>query len=107
MPPTKQEIQTLARELSKRLSDEGRLIEAGWIALRAILPPGAPDVQVNEMRFAYMAGAQHLFSSIMGVLDPGAEPTAADLRRLELINRELEAFYEEMQLRFDPAKGKA
>jgi hypothetical protein len=106
--PTKEEIQTLAHKLSKRLSDQGRLIEAGWILLRAMaVPPDAPEVQVNEMRYAFMAGAQHLFGSIMSTLDPGEEPTNADLRRLDLIHNELEAFRKEMELRHGRAHGSA
>lgn len=106
--PTKEEIQTLAHELAKRLSDQGRLIEAGWIILRAMaVPPDAPEMQVNEMRYAFMAGAQHLFSSIMGTLDPDEEPTDADLRRLDLIHNELEAFRKEMELRHGGARGSA
>jgi hypothetical protein len=106
--PTKVEIETLARELSKRLSDQGRLIEAGWIMLRAMaVPPNAPEVQINEMRYAFMAGAQHLFASIMDVLDPGEEPTNTDLRRLELIHNELDAFVKEMELRHGRPEGSA
>ncbi len=49
---------------------------------------------MSECRLAYFFGAQHLFSSIMGVLDEGTEPTEDDLRRLDLINTELAAFVE-------------
>ena len=62
--------------LSKQLADEGKLIEVGWIALRlSVIPLDASAVQLSEMRMAYMAGAQHLFSSIMHALDPDTEPT--------------------------------
>jgi len=44
-----------------------------------------------------MAGAQHLFSSIMTILDPGDEPTEADMKRMELIAKEMAAFYEELK----------
>jgi hypothetical protein len=50
------------------------------------------------MRGAFFAGAQHLFASIMVIMDPGAEPTAADLARMSQIHEELERFvrdYEE------------
>src|SRR4051794_31213244 len=84
--------------LTKALADQGKLIEAGFIGLRlAAIPPDAPEVQVREMRKAYMAGAQHLFSSIMGILDPGEEPTDADMARLDLIHGELEAFRHELE----------
>jgi hypothetical protein len=83
----------LLGELSKRLTDQGKLIEAGWVGCRiAWVPKDAPEVQIVEMRRAYMAGAQHLFASIMGILDPGAEPTEKDLQRMQLIHEELEAF---------------
>jgi hypothetical protein len=84
--------------LAKALADDGKLIEAGWIALRvAAIPTDAPDVQIKEMRLAFMAGAQHLFTSIINTLDPEEEPTEADMRRMELINRELAAFADELK----------
>ena len=80
--------------LMKRLADDGKIIEAGWISLRlyGIPPPGAPDIQVEEMRRAFFAGAHHLFASIMTVLEPGTEPTANDLERMDKIHRELDAY---------------
>ena len=85
-------------QLSRRLADEGKLIEAGWISLRLYaMSPDAPPVQLREMRMAYMAGAQHLFASIMGILDPGVQETPGDMRRLDLIQRELLAFGDELK----------
>jgi hypothetical protein len=104
----KPEIAELANKLSKELSDRGKLIEAGWASLRVMsLPPDAPEVQIREMRYAFMAGAQHLFASIMVILDPGEEPTDADMRRMDLIQRELDAFRKELELRYEPARGRA
>jgi hypothetical protein len=92
--------------LSKRFADEGKLIEAGWIGLQlAAVPPDAPQLQINEMRMAFMAGAQHLFASILTILDPGAEPSDADMRRMDLISKELEAFRNELELRVSRAQG--
>lgn len=89
----RQRLNAELTRLMRRATDDGRLIEAGWLALRlAAVPPDAPQLQVDEMRNAFFAGAQHLFASIMGVLDEGSEPTAADLRRMDLISSELEAF---------------
>ena len=99
--------QRIADAAAKEFVDRGQLIEAGWAALRATwLSPNAPPNQVKAMRYAYMAGAQHLFASIMGVLDAGEEPTAGDLHRMELISRELTAFYDEVQ-RDMPVRGQA
>jgi hypothetical protein len=92
--------------LSKRLADEGKLIEAGWVGLQlAAVPADAPQVQVDEMRMAFMAGAQHLFASILTILDPGEEPSDADMRRMDLINKELAAFRDELELRVTRAQG--
>ena len=94
--------------LSCKLADEGRLLEAGWVSLRmAVIPPNAPAIQIDEMRMAYMAGAQHLFASIMTILDPGEEPSEADLRKMDLIGAELDAFAEEMELRIRAPQGSA
>jgi hypothetical protein len=56
---------------------------------------------------AFMAGAQPLFASIMNVLDPGEQETGADLRKMDLIDKELRAFAREMQLKVTKAKGSA
>ena len=85
-------------DLSKRLADEGKLIEAGWISYRAVvLHPQAPAVQIEECRIAFFAGAQHLFGSIMTTLEPGSEPTENDLKRMDLINAELDRFIAEFK----------
>jgi hypothetical protein len=103
---SQKEIQEAARILANQMASKGRLIEAGWVSLRhLVIPKDAPDIQVNEMRIAYMAGAQHLFSSIMQVLSPDELPTDEDLRRMELIHKELEAFRKELELRFGPTVG--
>jgi hypothetical protein len=74
-------------------ADKGKIIEGGWMAYVATSGlETAPEVQRVEMRKAYMLGAQHLFASIMGILDPGSEPTEKDLKRMDLIHNELEAF---------------
>jgi len=94
MPAPRPDLESLTRELM----NQGRIIEAGWVALRiAAVPPDAPQVQIQEMRKAFMAGAQHLFSSIMTCLDEDSEPTSGDLRRMDLIARELEIFGRELE----------
>ena len=84
------------RALEKRLVDEGKLIEAGWIGMRiAAVAPDAPQIQLDEMRMAFFGGAQHLFSSIISILDPGDDETPADLDRMDKIAGELQEFIEE------------
>lgn len=80
----------LIKELTIKFTKDGKLIEAGWVALRLLTTmENTPEQQLNEMRRCYFAGAQHLFSSIMMMLDPGTESTNADLKRLDMINSEL------------------
>jgi hypothetical protein len=96
------------RKLERQLADDGKLIEAGWVGLQiAAIPPGAPQIQLDEMRMSFFAGAQHLFSSIMSILDPGEEETEDDLRRMDLISDELEAFITEFAAKHGlPPMGK-
>lgn len=83
-------------EIIRAITDQGRLIEAGWLAYRLkVVPASAGQVQVEETRRAFYAGAQQLFASIMVMLDPGAEPTDADDRRMEAIDNELREFGEQ------------
>jgi hypothetical protein len=100
-------LERIAAEASKKLAEEGKLIEAGWVGFRlAVMPPDTPQIQIDECRLAFMAGSQHLFSSIMVILDPGdEEPTEADLRKIDLIDKELRAFGREMQLKITRPKG--
>ncbi|GAA3849457.1 hypothetical protein GCM10022626_19710 [[Pseudomonas] carboxydohydrogena] len=85
-----------------------RLIEAGWIGLRiAAIPLDAPAVQLDEMRNAFFAGAQHLFYSIMTILEEGSDATDNDLKRMDLIDRELRAFINEYTVRNVPPEGNA
>lgn len=94
--------------LSRELADQGKLIEAGWVGLRVACDlHDAPKDQLQEMRNAFFAGAQHLFSSIMTILEPDAEPTDKDLERMDLIDKELRAFINDFMVRNLPAKGRA
>lgn len=96
----------LEREM-RRLTDEGKLIEAGWFGLRiAAISPNAPALQLEEMRSAFFAGAAHLFHSLMIVMEPGAVETPNDLRRMELIHEEMERFLKDFEFRhFVQTKG--
>lgn len=92
------EKRDLLTKLSRKLSDDGKLIEAGWIGLRlAAMPLTASAEQIEEMRNAFFAGAHYLFGSIMTVLDPQAEVTDADLDRMDKINLELQTFITEFK----------
>lgn len=88
----------LVEELTKSLVDKGLLIESGWVGLSMLtIPPNAPPEQLEMMRGAFYAGAQHLWGTINSVLDEGTEPTPADLRRMEQIDLELRVFLEQFK----------
>lgn len=84
-------------EFAKKLTDEGRLIEAGWQIMRTmVLPVDVPTVQSAEMRKVFFMGAQHLYASLMGIMEADREPTEKDMERMNLIHNELEAFRKEV-----------
>jgi hypothetical protein len=93
---------------ARRLIAQGKIIEAGWVGLRAVwLPADAPPHQVDDCRSAFFAGAQHLFASIMVGLDEGLDPTDADMDRMSAISTELAAFFVDFQRRHLPTEGRA
>ena len=101
-------IEQAASDLTKDLTDRGKLVEAGFTVFASFaISKDAPPIQLSEMRLAFMAGAEHVFSSIMNILDPGDEPTAADLRRMDLIHRELDEWRGRISERVQPAQGSA
>jgi hypothetical protein len=76
------------------------LVEVGIESLRfLVMAADAPEVQVNEMRMAFFAGAQHVFASIQSMFEPGAEATDNDVMRMSLIQIELEIFVEQFKAR--------
>lgn len=77
-----------------------RHIEKGWNSYRALLPKDAGEVQIKETRQAFYAGAAILFESLMLVLDPGTEPTEADMQRMDDINKELREFGRNLDSRY-------
>jgi hypothetical protein len=86
--------------VEKKLIDEGLLIEAGWQGLRlAAIPPDAPDIQLEEMRNAFFAGAQHLYVTLLRVMEDGEDATATDLARMGKIDDELQRFHGEFVAR--------
>jgi hypothetical protein len=101
-------IEQAATDLTKELTNKGKLIKAGFAAFASlVIPKDAPPIQLSEMQLAFMAGAEHVWSSMMSMLDPGDEPTDADLRRMDLIQRELDEWRGKLSERIDPAKGNA
>lgn len=93
--------------VSRELTDQGKLIEAGWIGFRiAALPLDMGADELAKTRDAFMAGAQHAFGSIMVVLDPLRPPTGKEVERVAMIARELNGFMSDFtkQNNLDPEK---
>jgi hypothetical protein len=91
---------------TKELIDQGKLIEAGWVSMRLACDlEDAPPDQLHQMRMAFFAGAQHLMGSMMSALDPEAEPTAEDMRRMGLIMGELDGFITQFARDHIPTQG--
>ena len=56
-------------KLTKELTDKGLLIEAGFVSLRHMaIAKDASAEQVDEMRSAFFAGAQHLFDLVANAM---------------------------------------
>jgi biotin synthase-like enzyme len=80
-------------KLTRELTERGEVIQAGWMGYKLLaMNPNAPSEQYDECRMAFFAGANHLFGSMMSVLDPDAEPTESDLRMMNNIYAELKAY---------------
>jgi hypothetical protein len=97
----RERLQAIVLRVTRKAVAEGNLIEAGWLGMREMaIPPDAPEIQLEEMRMAFFAGAQHLFGSIMTMLDPTDEPTPADEIRMEQIADELNRFVEGFKVKY-------
>ena len=55
------------------------------------------EVQYRETRRAFYAGAGAMFTEMMTMLDPGEEPTEADIANVESLRRELVSFDDEVK----------
>lgn len=89
----KDDINERAVAITKELTDKGKIIEAGFASLMVMAyPGGVPIDQRAELRNAFFAGAHHLMSSMLAVMDEDREPTENDLRRVSLIQNELDDF---------------
>lgn len=104
--PIDQRARALAAEVCKQLADAGKLVEGGWESYKiVVLAPDLSAVEYDRHRTSYFAGAQHLFASIMSVMDDNDEPSDADMKKMSLISKELEDSARDLELLVTPAKG--
>lgn len=84
----------MSKDAATKPNEAGNLrIGAGWDKYRLeVIPIDASRTQVEETRNGFYAGAWHLLACVMSALEPGTEPTDADLKLLDEIQAELQAF---------------
>jgi len=65
-------------EAMKEMADKGMLVAAGFAAFRIIALNNSIDRdKIAEMYTAYMAGAEHLFTTIMSIIGSAVAATAS------------------------------
>lgn len=95
-----------AQQLAENWADKGMIMEGAWRAASHLIFRDTTPEQAVQLRKAFFLGAEHLFSTVMMVLDPGSEPTERDLHRMSLIHKELEAFKASLASVHPPASSK-
>jgi hypothetical protein len=63
--------------------------------------------QYEEFRLCFMAGAEHLFTNILNVLDDGDDITPNDERRMMNVQREITHWIGVLSNRINPPQGSA
>ena len=77
---------------------EKKIIDTAWRSYaEQIIPVNAPDVQRQELRRAFYAGAASMFGGIMAMLEPGTEPTDADLENMNALQGELDQYVRDLK----------
>ena len=96
----------IAAAINKAAVDNGKLIETGFDALQALaIAKDAPQIQIDEMRLAFMAGAQHLWAAMLDFLEAGDDATPTDINRMQSIQDELDRWEQRIRLRIEPTNG--
>jgi hypothetical protein len=68
---------------------------AAWSLYAQQMLAGAPDLLREHMRRVFYTGAGAYRDLVLLRLDPGEEPTDADMRRMDRLEAEMVAFMEE------------
>ena len=76
--------------------DAGKTMAEMWAGFaEAVIPFSRPgSTQYEEMRKAFYSGGLCLFNWFMVQLDPEAEPTDADLAKVDVMDKEIRGFIE-------------
>lgn len=101
------EIQRIAEQLTKKYASEGRLIEAGWQTYRVLCLRSAVNDSCGDLKEAFQAGAEHVFASMVNMLEADEEVTDNDLKRMDHLQAEVELIQRAFRLKYGKAEGKA
>lgn len=70
-----------------------KIMDSAWRSYsEQVIPLDAPDIQRQECRRSFYAGAGALFGGVMKMLDPGEDPTLDDLAKMDALQTELDQF---------------
>lgn len=87
-------------QLTRMLADKGKLVAVGWLSLSAkVIDRSTPTRTAQKLHDAYFAGAQHVFASMMMMLEAGEEATEKDLDRMAALNKELQDWADDYKKR--------
>jgi hypothetical protein len=78
-------------------ADSTNLIETMWLLFAASVKIPAGGAQWTESRRCFFAGAATLFEALTRIMEPGAEPTDADVARMDRISKELDRYMADMK----------
>jgi hypothetical protein len=82
----------IAEQITKNLAAQGKLIEGGFAAYVHLYMKDADPAAIDLMRRAWFLSADHIFASLLNVMDADREPTAQDMKIMEHLERELATF---------------
>lgn len=84
-------------KLLREQTDSTNVIETLWLLFANHVGTPPNTVQWVESRRCFFAGAATLFETVLRIMEPGTEPTDADLSRMDRIATELERYYADMK----------
>jgi hypothetical protein len=73
------------------------VIEAEWKKFCLACFGNINEQQYIDLRRTFYGGASALYFALMKMLDPGAEPTEADLEKMRAFHGELVAFNDDVK----------
>jgi hypothetical protein len=97
-------ISIVGEKVAQHYADRGELVNLGWVAFWTLARGSQfPGIE-RAVHLAYMAGAEHLFQSILSILEPGSEATETDCARMEKIQSEIDRYRTELESAFPRGK---